>query len=576
MNGRSGLTTFFLFLLLAVMILFQILSMIQADRLYERLNTLIDRWQSSTPVRTTAQNNPDDPTNDRYPGDEGDWLVWHLDAEPATLNPITRRDAYAQWVVEGNVFEGLLQYDLDTLELKKSLAADYSVSDDGLEIYYRLRDDVHFSDGHPITADDVIFTYRTIINPGIDCASLANYYQDIKRVEKISDLEVKFYMKKPYFKSLEFTGGMTVLPKHIYEFSDPQEFNNRRSEPVGSGPYVFEKWDVGQQIILRRNENYWGPKPKLKKLVFRIITNEVAALQALRSHQIDLMLATSEQFVELQQDPQFQKEFESISYWDPTRGYSYIGWNYASPFFSDKRVRLAMTHLVDRQAIVTHLAKGLARIVTGPFYLLGPQNNPDIKPWPYDPAEAARLLDEAGWVDTDGDGLRDKDDVPFRFELMTPSGSDVSEKVAKLLKDDMAKVGIELLIDPYEWSVFEEKLNKRDFDATTLAWGGTIEDDPYQIWHSSQIKGRGSNRIGFANAEADALIEEARRTLDPNQRNKLFHKFHDILHQEQPYTFMYTTSWKYFLDKRFENVKIHKLGLDQREWYVPKNEQRYK
>ena len=577
MNGRSGVATIFLFLFLAVMILLQVLTMVQSDRLFGRLNHLAEIWRTAGPMATTqARSDTTDLPGEEYPGDAGDWLVWRIGAEPATLNPITRKDVYATWVVSGNIFESFLEYDLDKVRLKPLLAESYEVSDDGLEISFRIRDDVHFSDGHPIGVDDVIFSYETIINPKIDAHNLANYYKDVDRVVRISDREVKFIMKRTYFKALEFLGGMDILPKHIYEFSDPADFNKHRSDPVGSGPYVFEKWNVGREIVLRRNEQYWGRKPKLKKIVFRIITNEVAALQALRSGQIDFIRPEPEQFAELRNDQEFKNKYYCLLYWDPGVGYRYVGWNQDTPFFKDRRVRLAMTHIVNRKKIIQYLLKGLGREVTGPFYILGKQNNPNIEPWLYDPQQAKQLLGEAGWIDTDGDGIRDKDGIPLRFKLMIVSQVPFHERLAKLLKDEAAKIGIEIVPDPYEWSIFVERLNTRSFEATTLAWGGVVESDPYQIWHSSQIVGRGSNRIGFADAEADAIIEEARRTLDENKRNKLYHRFHQILHEQQPYTFLLTRPWLYFLDKRFENVKIHKLGLDPLEWYVPKAKQKYK
>lgn len=580
MNGRSGLVTFFLFLFLAVMILLQVLSMVQSDRLYERLNLLLERLSSAEAVRVTREGQEArraDLPGEEYPGDEGDWLVWRLGAEPATLNTIhTSSGMYARYIVSGNIFESLLEYDPDKFKLRPMLAESYKVSDDGLEIYFRIRDDVHFSDGHPITADDVIFTYETIRNPGVDAANLANYYQDIDRVIKISDLEVKFIMKRVYFRSLEFTGGMGIFPKHIYDFNDPEEFNKHISNPVGSGPYVFEKWDVGREVVLRRNEKYWGRKPKLKKIVYRFITNFVAAVQALRSGDVDYMRPLPDQFAELSKDKEFTKEIQCLSYWHPAIGYFWMGWNQDRPFFKDRRVRLAMTHIVDRVLIGKSLLKvPEARVPTGNFYIFGPQYDSSIKPWPYDPERAKELLDEAGWVDTDGDGIRDKDGVVFSFKYMI-CNLPLHEQISKLLKDEAAKVGIEVMPDPYEWSVFIQRLQDRQFDAVNLAWHGGLAQDPYQIWHSSQIGKRGSNYVGFRNAEADAIIEEVRRTLDDEKRNALCHRFHRILHEEQPYTFIYTRPEQRFLDKRFENVIVHKLGLDGHEWYVPKHLQRYK
>ncbi len=579
MNGRSSVATFFVFVLLLLLIVLQILSMVQSDRLYERLNVLIERV-SSLAARPTSQAPKTTDANHasaKYPGDEGDWLVWRLDAEPATLNPIlTSSGAYSRYIVSGNIFESLLEYDPDKLELRPLLAETYEVSDDGLEIYFRIRDDVHFSDGRPITADDVIFTYETITNPRIDAASLANYYQDIDHVEKISDLEVKFVMKRVYFKSLEFTGGMEIFPRHIYAFDDPEQFNKRISDPVGSGPYVFERWDVGREIVLRRNENYWGEKPKLKKIVYKFITNFTAAIQSLRAGEVDYMRPLAEQYAELSQDEEFTKDFYCLSYWHPGVGYFWIGWNQDRPFFRERKVRLAMTHLIDRELICRKLLKvPEARVPTGNFYIFGPQYDSSIEPWPYDPEKAKQLLDEAGWIDHDGDGVRDKNGVALRFHYMI-GNIPLHQQIVKLFKREAAKVGVDVIPDPFEWSVFIRRLQDRQFDAVNLAWHGGLAQDPYQIWHSSQIGNRGSNYVGFNVPEADAIIEEARRTLDEEKRNKLYHRFHRILHEEQPYTFVYTRPEQRFLHKRFKNVIIHKLGLDPHEWYVPKDQQRYK
>jgi len=234
-----------------------------------------------------------------------------------------------------------------------------------------------------------------------------------------------------------------------------------------------------------------------------------------------------------------------------------------------------MTHMIDREGIRDHILRSPeAQIPTGPFYIFGPQSNKDIKPWPYDPDRAADLLDEAGWVDTNGDGIRDKDGVNFSFKYMIVAGTPLHQKVVKLVKDSAARVGIEVVPDPFEWSIFSQRVQDGKFDAVNMAWGGSVESDPYQIWHSSQID-KGSNYVGFNVPEADRLIEKARMTLDKDKRNALYHKFHSIIHDEQPYTFVYTRPEQGFLEKRFENVIIHKLGVDEFEWYVPREKQRY-
>jgi len=581
MNGRSGIFKFFLFLFLGVIIFLQFLSMVQADRLYERLNTLISRMEghTSAPARTIEK--PAASTASvfkEYPGDDGDWLIHGLDGEPATLGYFVEGANWSnRWIESSNIFETMVDYETDEFKYRGILAEKFSISDDGLIIYFKLRDNIWFSDGHPVTTDDVIFTYNTITDPNIDAASYANYFRDVDHYEKINDKEIKFYMKKVYFLSLGYLGGMPIHPEHIYKYKDAREFNERRSNPVGTGPYVFEKWDVGRQIILRRNDNYWGPKPKIKKLVFPFITNSTAELQSLLAGKTDYIRPVPDQFAEKSNDENFKKDFYCLSYWDAgNTGYFWIGWNEARPFFADRKVRLAMTYLVDRESIIKHILRNPeARIPTGNFYIYGKQTDPNIKPWPYDPEKAKQLLDEAGWIDHDGDGIRDKNGVSFRFKYTIAADLALHEQIAKLVKDAAASAGIEVLLDPYEWSVFTQKVHNREFDAVSMAWGGNVEEDPYQIWHSSQRQ-NGSNYVNFNNPQADALIEQARQTLDSDKRNELYHQFHRILHEEQPYTFIYTRPEQRFLDKRFQNVIVHKLGIDEREWYVPTQSQKYK
>jgi len=582
MNGRSGLVTFFLFLFLAVMILLQVLSMVQSDRLYERLNLLLERLSSAEVVRVTREGQEAkraDLPGEEYPGDEGDWLVWSLPGEIRTLNLLNVDSTLdTRYIVSSTIIESLFEQDLDTdkVKLKPKLAEKMDISENGLEITITLKDDIYFSDGVPVTADDVIFTFETMMNPKIDCADLRNYFDNITEVVKLDNRRIKFVMRERYWKTIGVIGGFYVFPKHIYQFNDPDEFNKRISNPVGSGPYIFEKWNVGQQIVLKRNENYWGKKPNIKKIVFKFISNATACLQALRSHDIDMFEPGSEQVTDMPKDPQFAKEFSTIIFWDPSFGYWYIGWNQERPFFKDRRVRQAMTCLTDRETMVEHLTRGKGAVVTGTFYIYGKQNNPSIQPWPYDIKKAAALLDEAGWVDTNRDGIRDKDGIPFRFKYSYVAGNVSAEQMARLLKDEAAKVGVEVIPSPMEWSIFIGNVNDRNFDAVELMWGGVIEEDPYQIFHSSQIQGRGSNFVSFNNPQADELIERARRELDEEKRYALYHQFHRLLHEEQPYTFLMTRPRYYFIDRRFENVIVHKLGIDPLEWYVPTEKQRYK
>jgi len=587
MNGRKGVVTFFLFVLLAIIILLQILSMVQSDRLYQRLNHL-DKTLSVGVQGSAFRGQKSDPRSqisDPWQ-DEGDALVWASRVEPKTLNPISaENDVYSRWITRGNIFEPLLVYDFDTMKLKPHLAESYEISGDGLEITFRLRDDIHFSDGAPVTADDVIFTYQTIINPAIDAANIANLYADVERAVKVNDRVVKFFMKRPYFKALQILSfwDVGILAKHIYEFTDATQFNKHISNPIGSGPYVFEKWDVGREIVLCRNENYWASKPKLKKIVYRFITNTLASVQALRNHEVDIIIPEPEQFADLVNDENFKKEFYCLRYWNPGVPFFYIGWNQDTIFFRDKRVRLAMTYIINREQIVQHLLEGEGKVIESGI-VIGESNHERrftiadsrIEPWPYDLAQAKQLLEKAGWVDSNGDGLRDKDGTAFRFRFMYASDSALYNRLAIHLSDEAAKAGIEIIPDPLEWSVILGRLTSRQFEAYVAGWAGDILEDPYKLFHSSQTGPGGCNYIGFSNPQADAIIEQARRTINDDERNELYHRLHRILHEEQPYTFLFTRPSFRLVDRRFKNIIVHKLGLNYLEWYVPQNQQRYK
>lgn len=502
---------------------------------------------------------------------EGDWLIYHLSAEPATLNPVTATDAYEGVVNGGNIYETLLKRDNETLELIPLLAESWTISDDKLTYTFRIREGVKWQDGVPFTADDIVFSYETIMNPKVDAPQLRSYYQEIKDVVALDEHTVRFTYARPYFLALEFCGGIPIVPKHIFEKGD---FNTNPAgrAPVGTGPFKFVKWTTGREIVIEKNMDYWGEKPHLNKIVFRIITDPSVALQVLKRQELDVASLTPIQWERQTGSPDFEKSFDKFSYYTPN--YSYIGWNSERPYFSDKRVRRAMTYLVNRDLILNKIMFDLGAVVTNPFYINSPEYDKDIKPIPYDPSQAARLLDEAGWTDHDGDGIRDKDGVKFAFEFLIPGGSETGEKIATILKEELDKMGISMDIRKTEWAVFTSRLNDRKFDAVTLAWSMGVESDPYQIWSSTQAES-GSNFVGFKNAEADRLIEQARQEFDRQKRIELYRKFSEIVHEEQPYTFLFCRKATVAVAKRFENVTVYPLGVDPLEWYVPLPFQKY-
>jgi len=509
-------------------------------------------------------------TSDSEPVD-GDWLIYHLSAEPATLNPITATDAYEGTINNGKIYETLIERNNETLELEPLLAESWQISEDKLTYTFKLREGIKWHDGTPFTSEDIVFSYNTIMNPKVDSPQLRSYFQEIRDVKALDELTVEFTYARPYFLALEFCGGMPIVPKHIFDKGD---FNTNPAgrDPVGTGPYKFVKWTTGREIVVEKNPDYWGEKPKINKIVFKIITDNTVAFQVLKRQELDVSGLTPIQWERQTNTPSFNESYDKLSYFTPN--YSYIGWNSKRPYFADSQVRTALTHLVNRELILDKILYNLGAIVTNPFYINSPEYDKSIEPYAYDPAKAEELLKQAGWIDHDGDGIRDKDGVKFAFEFLIPGGSETGEKIATILKEELDNMGIQMDIRKTEWAVFTTRLNERNFDAVTLAWSMGVESDPYQIWSSTQAES-GSNFIGFKNQEADNLIEEARTEFDREKRMQLYRRFAEIVHNEQPYTFLFCRKSTVAVNKRFENVIVYPLGIDLLEWYVPLPDQMY-
>ena len=569
---------------------------------------------------------------------QGGQVIIRFNSEPDSLNSWTDNSAVNSYI-NGYIYNSLLRRDPETYEWEGSLAerwieedvvvrqddtqlrgvvtSDTSKNGGGVTMKtssgavvtlspqevkevrrkvsftFFLRRDVRFHDGKPVTAADVKFSFDTIKNESVDAPSLRNYYNDLASCEVLDPYTVRLTYSKQYWMARDFAGGFEVLPKHLYDWDDlqkkdPQAFGKRFNEsehnrhPIGTGPYKFERWDTGIQVVLRRNDAYWDvPKrAHLDQIVFKFISDNVAALQALKNGQVHFLPGvTAEQFEEETNDPEFRRRFAKVEYY--TGGFNYIGWNMRRPPFDDVKVRLAMAYgAFDRQAFLDKVLYGRGVVVTGFQYYYGPAYDHSILPHPYDPEEAKRLLLEAGWYDRDGDGLRDKESldssgkpylVPLRFEMLLPSGSEVYRRRAALMKENLRKLGIDMGVRELEWATFLEHVNDRQFDACGLGWATGLESDPYQIWHTSQMENRGSNHVGFGNAETDRLIEQSRLMIDDEKRRKIFFDLHRIMHETQPYLFRYVSPNLGIYDKRFRGVKFYKVrpGYDLSEWFLP-------
>lgn len=560
----------------------------------------------------------------RYEGRErpvyGDWLVLHAFSEPATLNPYKKVDYGSHRILE-NMFEPLLyRENTPPYQFKGKLAVAYpAVSPDRLSYTFEIREDARFSDGRPVTAADVLFSFKVIKNPDVQLSGyMRSGFKDLKAIRLEGPYRITFVFSEPYFYNAINIGRRWILPKHFY---DPdglmdnvsidalidsswqagpeadlvrrfaERFNRDFNRSVlGSGPYVLassaEDAASTGKTVLDRDPNYWGigrkdlpPSGFVDKLVFKVVINPDAAFIELINGNLDVLNMYPLPFKEKSWSPEFTSRFlKAIRY---ASGINYIVWNNAHPIFRDKRVRRAMSHLTPRKGVIRDLIHGLGVTIDGPVHMSRPEFYAGLEPLQYDRDHAAELLRAAGWFDTDGDGVLDRvvDGVKtsFRFEFLVSAGSQLSKDIGLVMQDELADVGIVCNVREIDRSIYLQRLRKREFDAL-FSGGGThpaVPLDLYSSWHSSQVEG-GGNYSCFENEEADRIMERYRHTFDAEQRISLYRRLQEILHEEQPYTFLFVGRGVTAYSRRFRGVNWYPSGwTDFLEWWVDPADRRY-
>lgn len=519
----------------------------------------------------------------------GDWLMLAFGTGLRTLTPLVSADAYAA-EVQSYVIESLLVRDPDSLEWRGLVAEDWSIAEDGMKITFRLRRDVNFSDGRPLTARDVAFTFEFIMNEAIAAPRSRAYLSKIERVTALDEHTVEFVFAEPYFNSLQLAGTMDILPEHFYRrfLDDPRTFNESRGLLLGSGPYRLadpEGWTPDQgRVELERNPRYWGPVDgSFDRIVWRVIENDSARLTTFRNQDIDVYGARPREYQRLLDDAGLRARTQHFEYMSPTAGYNYIAWNQqrgdAPTRFADVRVRRAMSHMTDVARIIDEVLLGYAEPAVSPFSPRSPQHDPSLVPIEYNLERARALLAEAGFEDRNGDGIIEgPDGRPFEFELTFFQDNEDTRRMVLFLRDLYARAGIVMRPRPTEWSVMLDNLRRKDFDAITLGWTSGVEIDIFQMFHSSQTLEGGDNFIGYRNPELDRLIDAARAEVDEARRMPLWRAAERVLYEDQPYTFLFRRMTLAFIDERIANLENTALGLNLMavpvEVYVPAAKQR--
>lgn len=502
----------------------------------------------------------------------GDALVSGSIADARTLIPILASDSASSDIC-AMLYNGLVKYDKD-LNLVGDLAESWEVLDGGLTIIFHLRKGVRWHDGVPFTAADVEFTYRKLIDPQVRTP----YSGDFERVRSLSVVDehtVRVEYKEPFAPALS-SWGMAVLPRHILEHEDLHTTRFAR-QPVGLGPYRLRSWKTQEKIELVSNHDYFERRPGIERTITRVIPDESTMFLELQTENLDSAGLSALQYSRQTDTPFFRSRYRKFQL--PSSTYVYMGYNLSDSRFIDVRVRRALNLAVDKKELIRIVNLGFGSVSSGPFVPQSWAFNPQVKPAAFDPQAARSLLAECGWTDSDRDGWLDKDGRKFAFTVITNQGNEERLKVCQIIQRRLKDIGIDVRVKVVEWSVFLTRyIDKRDFEAVVLGWSLPREPDNFDIWHSSKTGEGEFNFVGYANAQVDALLLEARRTFDQPQRQALYRRIHALIYEDQPYMFLYVPDSLSVLHRRFRGVEPAAAGIGYNfiDWWVPRQQQKYR
>ncbi|MEO1482972.1 MAG: ABC transporter substrate-binding protein [Myxococcota bacterium] len=534
------------------------------------------------------------PLNDDRPIRAGGHLRMQAGQDPQGLNPYIANGSDAAEFAR-YINNMLCQRDVaEPGRLTADLATAIHTPDDGFTYDITLRRGVYWhapavdlSDprfawlrgDHELTSDDFVFVFDMMDNPEVTgrISAQRNYFMDA-RAEALGPYRFRVHFAKRAYTNLANLCSMHPSPRWLMMHDedgrrfDDSDWGLRVSEHwynnkgIGTGPYRFVEWLPGSHIRFEKNARYFGESPAFDAITVRIVKDQNAWTRLLKTGELDVTRIQPEQYrtevLEASGPPLGTARIRQTK--REELGYFYVGWNMDTPYFNTKEARQAMTLALDREGIVKNVFHGLGDVLHGPFPLKNPCYDHSITGWPYDLELAKAKLEQAGWTDSDGDGIRDRlvdgQRIPFEFDLMIYGSSTEFATVANIYREALLRVGVKLNPKPLEWSTLLKRLEERSFHGYTAGLVMDWEIDLFQNWHSSEAdRPKSSNRIGFRSPEADRIIVELRESFDEEKRTELCHEFHAVIHELQPFTFIYqrwrpVLYWDHMNEPEFHKV----------------------
>ncbi|WP_128893958.1 peptide-binding protein [Longirhabdus pacifica] len=513
---------------------------------------------SETSNETEDSKEEESAMEDAKPGEPkaGGTLIVGSSGSPTLFNSLYSTDT-ASSDIESLIYNGLVGADT-TFATEYDLAEDVQLSEDGLTVTVKIKEGVTFHDGEALTADDVVFTYNVPKSPDY-VGERGSNFDGIDTITKIDDYTVEFKLNKKDATFVPTTLSYGILPEHILkdvpiaELGE-NEFNTK--SPIGTGPFKFVEWKDGEYVKVTRNDDYFEGAPYLDEVIYKLVPDANTLILQLQAGDIDYHTSVPSSDIETVQGWAADEGVEIIS--ELGLNYTYVGYNQLDERFQDKRVRQAFTHAINREEIVEFILNGRGEVAHVPESPLSWAYNPDVPTFEYDVEKAKELLKEAGWEDTDGDGIIDKDGKKMSFEIKTNQGNKAREEIAVVLQEQFKEIGVEAKPNIVEWSAFIEAVTapKWEYEVLILGWQLSTFPDQYDIFHSSQQE-EGLNFTWYSNPEVDTLLEEAKQILDQDAYKEAYGDIYKGIAEDQPYTFLYYPISNKAIPDNLQNYTFH-------------------
>ncbi len=479
-------------------------------------------------------------------------------ADASVLNPILSSDSASADVIT-MLFPGLINADPFTgaPTSQGAMAESWEVSEDGLVWTFHLRDGVTWSDGEPVDAYDFQYTYQAIASDLVETPRKSNV-ENIASIEVVDPLTLRVTFSTVKCDGL-FDLGLGWLPSHRFaeDFSDIMTSAENEAPNVSAGPFLFQSWTRDDNTVLVRNENYWEGAPYMEGMIYKVIPDPGTRLAQLQSGEVDVIPVQPEQIAAVDADANLKR------YRFQDDGYSYIGLNLANPanpqpgrdeagnlipqephpILSDRAVRLAMAHALDYQTIIDNVYLGQGYpIASNVLPAIEWAHDDTLEPYAYDPELARQILDEAGWVDSDGDGVREKDGQRLSLSLKTNAGNTTREDLGVLVQDQLNAIGFDIQFEAIDFGTLVEQLLGQTFDMVIIGWTGLGTDPNDDAFWSSRFDtpGSGFNFVSYQNPRIDELLEAGYSVpgCAPEDRAPIYKEIQQIIHDDIPYIFI--------------------------------------